>query len=71
MKQHIELLALIYLFLGMLGAVAGFVVFAATIGAGLISRDQQALAILSMVGISVTSFLFLISLPGVLAGIGL
>ncbi len=71
MQKHITILGVLYIALGILGVLAALIVFVSVVGGGLISGDRQAMAITGIVGSVVALFIFLISVPGVIGGIGL
>jgi len=71
MQQHITILGVLYIILGALGILAGVIVFVTVAGGGIISGDGEAMAITAVVGSAIAIFLFLISAPGVIGGIGL
>jgi Ca2+/Na+ antiporter len=54
-----------------MGIIAAIIVFAAVVGGGLISGDQTAIAITSLVGSIIATLILVLSLPGLVAGIGL
>lgn len=51
-------------------AIGGFVFILLT-GVGAVSRDPQAMTILSIVGTLVGMFMFVLAVPGLIAGVGL
>ncbi len=57
--------------MGVLGILGAFVAFAIIAGGGLISGDQTAIRITSIVALAIGGFVVLVSIPGILAGIGL
>src|ERR1044072_5830029 len=71
MQQHITILGVLYITLGALGVLAGEIVFVTVAGGGIISGDSGAMAITAIVGSAIAIFLFLVSAPGVIGGIGL
>ncbi len=71
MQTHVKVLGWLYIVLGVLGALIAFLVFILVLGGGLISGDEQAIAITSLVATIVGGVLFLLSIPGIIAGIGL
>lgn len=71
MQKHITILGVLYITFGILGVLAGLIVFVSVAGGGIISGDREAMAITAIVGTVVALFLFLISAPGVIGGIGL
>jgi len=71
MKTHVELLAWLNIVSGVLAVFAGLFVFAVLIGSGLISGDWRAMGILGIVAVTVTTFMFVLAAPSIVAGIGL
>lgn len=75
MKQHVTVVGAFYIGLGVLGILFPLLVVAGTVGSGLIvlstDGDVEPLTILSIIGCSVGAFLVLLSLPGIIGGIGL
>ena len=79
MATHVKVLAALYIVFGALGTLAAFAVMAVFGIAGVASAaaagsDADALIALPIIGITGTAlavFLLLVSLPGVIAGIGL
>jgi hypothetical protein len=81
MQSHVRILGILHIVLGALGALAGLVILlifggiAGFVGANVAAEggvDAQAAApIVAMVGGAIAIFLLLISLPGIIAGIGL
>ena len=70
-KKHVTILAAAHIGFGALGLFVALAFFMAIVGGGLISGDQDAIAITSVVGTIVGSVLGVLSLPAVLAGAGL
>jgi hypothetical protein len=71
MKSQIELLGIlhtVYSGIGILMAIACFVLLS---GIGWFSGDPEALGILTVVGSVIAVFLTVVSVPGLIAGIGL
>jgi hypothetical protein len=71
METHVKVVGWLYIILGILGLIGALIVFVAVVGGGLISGDQEAIRITMVVGIIVSSFVVLVSAPGIVAGIGL
>lgn len=71
MEKHITLVAALNIGFGFLGIIIAFIVFTAVVGSGLLSADPEAVAVTSIVGTSVTGFIFILSVPGVIGGFGL
>jgi hypothetical protein len=71
MRQHVTVVAAMRIGFGALGLFLALVCFVAITGGGLISGDEEAITITSIVGTVVGGFLALLSLPGIIGGIGL
>lgn len=71
MEKHLVLLAALHLASGVVLLAVAVFVFVVVPGGGLVSRDPDAIAITTLVGISVATFLSLLALPGLAAGWGL
>jgi len=71
MEQHITVVGAPHIGLGVLMLLASAVVFAAVVGGGLISGDPEAIRITAIVGTTISGFLALTSVPGIVGGIGL
>ena len=71
MEKHVTFVGALRIGLGVLGILAAMIVFAAVVGGGLISGDREAIRITAIVGPVVAFFLFILSVPGIIGGIGL
>jgi len=71
MQKHITAVAALHIGFGILGIVVGLVLFALLSGVGMFIQDYEAQFILWIVGVSLGAFLIIVSIPGVIAGIGL
>lgn len=73
MEQHIRILAILYIIFGVLGLVGAILVLIAGVGvgAGLASEDPDAAFAGGMCGTVIAVFIAVISLPNLIAGIGL
>jgi hypothetical protein len=71
MQNHIKVVGWTYIVLGLIGALGAVLLFLVIAGGGLISGDETAFRITSIVGASLAAILLLVSSPGVLAGAGL
>jgi hypothetical protein len=81
MQSHIRILGILHIVLGALGALAGLAVLlifggiAGFVGANVAgeagAEAQAAAPIVAMVGGAIAVFLLFVSLPGIIAGIGL
>jgi len=85
MEKHVTVVGALHIGFGILGILAAMVVFgvviivfAGTVGPGVLSGDREALAILTAIGSGVALLLsgvalllVLLSVPGIIGGIGL
>jgi hypothetical protein len=71
MKSHLTVVAALSIGFGALGVFIALVVFVAVVGGGIISGDPEAMSITAIVGTSIAGFLILVSVPDIIAGIGL
>jgi hypothetical protein len=71
LQQQITILGWLYIISYALFLVIGAFVFILLTSIGAVSGDEQAMAILSLVGTSVGVLLVLLALPGMAAGFGL
>jgi hypothetical protein len=71
MEKHINIVASLHIGLSILGILIGVFVFIILHFAGDISGDEQAQFILSIVSRVLAGFMFFMSIPGLVAGIGL
>ncbi len=71
MDRHITILGVLHIANSALGIIAAIIVFTIVTGAGIISGDPEAMTITAIVGSSIALFLLVLSLPGIIGGIGL
>ena len=71
MKQHVNILGWTYIVLGALGILLAIVLAVLLVGIGIISGDQTANNVLMVITVIVGGISALLSIPGVIAGIGL
>jgi hypothetical protein len=71
MQQHVTVLGALYIGFSALGVVGAIVIFIVVAGGGLISGDHTAIAITALVGTLIGGFILLLSIPGLIGGIGL
>ena len=71
METHVKIIAWLYIALGILGILGALIAFAAIVGGGLISGDETAIRITTILAYFIGGFVVLISVPGIVAGIGL
>src|SRR5687767_5662389 len=71
MEKHITVVAVLWLALGGLGLLVALIAFVAIVGGGALSGDMEAIAITGTVGTAIAALLVVLSVPAVIAGIGL
>jgi hypothetical protein len=71
MDAHVKVLGWLWIIMGALGLIGAFCAFVSIAGGGLISGDQDALIATSITATAIGAFVFLISIPNIIAGIGL
>lgn len=71
MEKHVSILGVLYIAFSGLGILVALIIFVSVVGGGLISGSQEAITITSIVGSSVAFFLILVSVPGIIGGLGL
>ncbi|UCG25817.1 MAG: hypothetical protein JSW55_07455 [Chloroflexota bacterium] len=71
MKQHVNVVAALQIGFGVFKILIAAVLFLIMIGAGLVSGDAEALAIVTVVGLLIAGFLALTALPAIVGGVGL
>ncbi len=71
MRDHIRILGWCFIVYSAIIVLVGLGIGSIVMFGGAISGDHEAIFITSAVGVAIASFLIIISLPGMLAGIGL
>lgn len=71
METHVKVIGWLYILLGILGVLGAALLFVVVAGSGLISGDELAIQITTLVGFVVGGFLIMLSVPGIIVGIGL
>jgi hypothetical protein len=70
-EKHVHLLGILHIVHSALMLLIGLGVFVLLMGIGIISQSQDAILVLGIVGMLVAGFLILLSVPGIVGGIGL
>ena len=70
MQKHITLLGALFIAYHALGLLIGIFIMTLLSMIGCLTRDPQAVAILTTVGVIIGTFLVVLSVPGIIAGIG-
>jgi hypothetical protein len=71
MDKHLTILGITYTALGALGLLGAGIIFLAMGGVGIATGDAEAAMIMGGIGTVVGTFLAVLSLPGLIAGVGL
>jgi len=71
MEQQVNILGWVRIAYAAIGLLIGGLVFLLVVGGGLISGDPEAIRITGLVGTVIAGFLAVLSLPGIIGGIGL
>ncbi|MDD2381275.1 MAG: hypothetical protein WCY58_11010 [Mariniphaga sp.] len=71
MEKHINVVAALHIGMSILGILLGFFLCVMLIFVGDFSNDQQAQFVLSILAKVLIVFILLVSIPGIIAGIGL
>jgi hypothetical protein len=71
MEKHLTVLGALYIAFGAMQVLAAIIIFTAVVGGGILSCDEEAIAITSAIGSALASFLILLAAPGIIGGIGL
>ena len=71
MEQHVKVVAVLRIGLSVLWLLIAALMFVLIVGGGWISQDPDAMRITWIVGTAIAGFLAVLSVPGILAGIGL
>jgi len=70
-KQHLTVVAALNIGLGVLGVVLAMIPFVVLAGIVLLPGDADALPVLTFIAVIAAGFLFIISVPDIIGGIGL
>ena len=71
MQKHITAVGALHIGFGIFGIIVGVFIFALLSGIGIFIEDMDSQFVLWIVGTAVGGFLILVSIPGLIAGIGL
>ena len=71
MQKHVQILAILHIVHSALLILIAVVVFGVLMAIGTIAQDRDAFVILGIIGTVVAAILFIISIPGLVGGIGL
>jgi hypothetical protein len=71
MQKHVTLLGALFIAYHILGLIVGIVIMAVLSSVGCLTGDPTAMTILMAVGVGIGTFLIVMSIPGLVAGIWL
>ena len=71
MEQHVTVVGALTIGLGVFGILIGLFLFTLLAGIGFIAEDEDASVVLVAVGSFLAIFLLILSIPGIIGGIGL
>ena len=71
MQKHIQLLGVIYIAYHAIGLLFAWLIWGVLSSIGLMSGDPQAAAIMTLIGTVVAGLLLILSVPGVVGGVGI
>ncbi|MGA3246131.1 MAG: hypothetical protein ABSE41_16055 [Bacteroidota bacterium] len=71
MENHVTAVGALSIGLSVFGILIGAFIFVLLAGIGYLAQDEEAASILTVVGFFVGVFLFILSVPGIIGGIGL
>ena len=71
MGKHVTALAALHIAYSAMNVLAAIIVFTIIVGGGILSGDEDAMAITSIVGTAIASLLVLLAIPGIIGGMGL
>ena len=71
MEKHVTLLGVLFIAYHVLGLVVGFIIMGVLSSVGCLTGDPTAMTILTAVGVGLGTFLIVLSVPGLIAGIAL
>lgn len=71
MEKHITLVAVLHIGFGILGVLGTIVVWVLLVGIGVITGDDEVIAILAVIAPIITAFFLIVSVPGIIGGVGL
>jgi hypothetical protein len=71
MQQHVKILGWLFIIFSAFFVAVGFFILAVLGGVGVLSGDREAMYISGAVGVAVACILLILSVPGIVAGLGL
>ena len=71
MEKHITAIGWLYIIFNVLGIIGAIFIFTLLTSIGIASGEEDAMTILAIVGTAIGFFLLIVSLPGIIGGVGL
>ncbi len=71
MDNHVTAVGALSIGLSVLGILIGAFVFVLLAGIGFMTHDEDATSVLAIIGFAIGVFLFILSIPGIIGGIGI
>ncbi|MHC4242445.1 MAG: serine/threonine-protein kinase, partial [Planctomycetota bacterium] len=71
MEKHISIVSALRIGFSIIGVLIAIIVFTALVGGGRLSDDPEVIRITSIIGPAVAIFLIVVSVPGIICGVGL
>ena len=71
MRKHVTILAVLHIAFSSIFLLIAAIVFVSILGGGLISQDREAITVTMIVATAVAGGFTIVSLPGIVAGVGL
>ena len=71
MEKHVTLLGVFYIIFNFITLFAAVIIVIVFAGSAILSGDEEAVTILSIVGSAIVILLLILSVPGIIGGIGL
>jgi len=71
MDTHVRVIGILAIVFGIMGLIGSAILFVAVAGGGLISGDPMVIKITSIVAVTVSSLIGMLSIPEIIAGIGI
>ena len=71
LQNHVRLLGILFIIWGILSIVFGLIIFGLFLGGGFLTGDEEAFAVLSIIGVIVGAFCVVTGIPEIIGGWGL
>lgn len=71
MEKHVRILGILYIIFSIIGIGVGILLYSILYASGVFSNDPEAMKILQIIGLALGGLSILVSIPGLIGGIGL